>query len=162
LTAEKYSFSGPTSPIPPSPPQDSPPSPLATAEITTHIPQHPAIPANMVQIPHSLLRPFSTNHFFTLDDFADDDTFGRKSQHPRDDPNRPRSSDSSSTAPFDPIGSPHSPMLDLDNRTDAYCAVSRVAQTPKGRVERMMSCAAARGKGQCNCGLGDWFHHAQA
>jgi hypothetical protein len=80
-------------------------------------------------------------HFFTLNDFADDDAFCPKSHI-----ERPRSSDSSSTAP---LSSPASPAQVVD-------------QVPlMGRIERMMSCAASKGTGQCNCGLGDWFHHSQ-
>lgn len=80
-------------------------------------------------------------NFFTLSDLADDEA---KSQTYAE---RPRSSDSSSTAP---LSSPESPK----NMAD---------QIPlKGRIERMMSCAASKGTGQCTCGLGDWFHHSQA
>ena len=82
-------------------------------------------------------------NFFTLSDFADEETFCPQSHA---DAERPRSSDSSSTAP---LSSPESPK----NMTD---------QTPlKGRIERIMSCTASNGTGQCNCGLGDWFHHSQ-
>ena len=104
----------------------------------------------------------TTNQFFTLEDFADDDvvlgsTSLRESKsHQGDDGMRPRSADSSSTAPLTPFGSPHTPkIIDIDQRR-----LIPLDQTPlRGRVEQMMSCAAARCAGQCSCGLGDWFHH---
>ena len=109
----------------------------------------------------SQLAPRPTHNFFSLADFADDDVlFGqlsppspRRNSHAGDD--RPRSADSTSTAPLTPFGSPP-PPASSSRRLPALL----VDNTPlKGRVERMMSCAAARGAGQCNCGLGDWFHH---
>ena len=71
-------------------------------------------------------------HFFRLNDFADD-AFCPKSHA-----ERPRSSDSSSTAP---LSSPDCPVNTVD-------------------VDKMMSCAASKGTGPCNCGLGSWFHHS--
>ena len=112
--------------------------------------------------PRSKLASPTTNQFFTLEDFADDDvvfgstSFRESKSHQGDDGMRPRSADSSSTAPLTPFGSPHTPKLnDIDQRHSIP-----LDQTPlKGQVEQMMSCAAARGAGRCNCGLGDWFHH---
>jgi hypothetical protein len=126
------------------------------------------VQANAVQIPEQFQRVSSaTDSFFTLDDFADD---GFLSPLPlilelgnlkdlADENVRPRSSDSSSTAPLDPSSIPQSPSsLDLKDRCTRL-----PDQTPlTGRIERMMSCAATRGTGQCNCGLGDWFHHIRA
>ena len=113
----------------------------------------------------SLLATQPTSNFFSLADFGDDDVFlgplppispPRRNFHPFD--QRPRSADSISTAPLTPLGSPQPPATTGTSRLPAV----RVDNTPlKGRVERMMSCAAARGAGQCNCGLGDWFHHSR-
>jgi hypothetical protein len=167
LTSDVYSSSGTGIPT------LRPPAPPSTAENLTKISPLPTtIQANTVQIPDSLTRPLKINHFFTLDDFADNDVFfestkpmqSRRDSKQRygDESNRPRSSDSSSTAPIDPIGSPrsHANMVDLQLLHE-YPA-SLVDQEPlKGRIERMMSCAAARGAGQCNCGLGNWFHHSR-
>lgn len=112
-------------------------------------------------------RPFqfatqSTSNFFSLADFADDDVFfgplppfSRRNSHPGDE--RPRSADSTSTAPLTPFGSPPPPT------SSRQPPALLIDNTPlKGRVDRMMSCAAARGSGQCNCGLGDWFHHSRS
>lgn len=154
LIADMFSFSdsGSLALIPPSPDRK-----------TAHSsPQKLAIQANTVQIHPSFPK---ASHFFTLNDFAEDDVFTPSAKNPtqsrhnlsqhRDELNRPRSSDSSSTTPFDPLGSPRSPV---DHLTDPW----PVDQTPlRGRIEKMMSCAAARGAGQCNCGLGDWFHHSR-
>jgi hypothetical protein len=126
------------------------------------------LPKSISPTSSSELPPPTTNQFFTLGDFADDDVVfsslsdistplrGSKS-HQGDDGIRPRTADSSSTAPLTPFGSPHTliKLIDLDQRRPIL-----LDHTPlKGRVEQMMSCATARGVGQCNCGLGDWFHH---
>lgn len=90
---------------------------------------------------HESQNSIAQTTFFTLRDFAEDDTFCPKSHT-----DRPRSSDSSSTAP---LSSPETPKDMAD-------------QTPlRERIERMMSCAASKGIGQCHCGLGDWFRHGQ-
>ena len=109
----------------------------------------------------SQLASLITNQFFTLEDLADDDVvFGSTSPRAKsyevDDCIRPRSADSSSTVPLTPFGSPHTPkILYFDHPRS-----TPLDHTPlKGRVEQMISCAAARGAGQCNCSLGDWFHH---
>ena len=109
----------------------------------------------------SQLASLTTNQYLTLEDFADDDfVFGSTSPRAKsyqiEDCIRPRSADSSSTAPLTPFGSPQTPkILDLDHPRS-----TPMDHIPlKGRVEKMMSCAAASGAGQCNCGLGDWFHH---
>ena len=115
---------------------------------------------NLQETSSSQLALPSTNQFSTLKDFTNDDVvFGSLSPRTRprygDDGNRPRSADSSSTAPLTPFGSPHTPtIIDLDQRRS-----TPLDQIPlKGRVEQMMFCAAAHRTGQCNCGLGDWFH----
>jgi hypothetical protein len=167
LIAEMFSFSdsGSLALVPPSPAITSPGRLSPDQKTAQSSPQKPAIQANTVQIHHSFPK---ASHFFTLNDFADDDVFTPSAKNPtqsrrnssqhRDESNRPRSSDSSSTTPFDLIGSPRSPV---DHLTDTWPIVP-VDQTPlRGRIERMMSCAAARGAGQCNCGLGDWFHHSR-
>jgi hypothetical protein len=112
------------------------------------------IPNNFAQ--SQIISP--TNQFFKLDDFADDDILPISTSHcTSHDYLRPRSSDSTSTAPLTPFGSPQTPSKLLEEKR------SPIDPTPlKGRVERMMSCAAARGSGQCNCGLGDWFHHTRS
>jgi hypothetical protein len=147
------------------------PAPPSAAENITKISPPPTyiVQANTVQIPHSLTRYSKISHFFTLDDFADDVFFestkpmqsrrGSKQYH-EEESNRPRSSDSSSTAPIDPIGSPRTPANMVDLQLLDEHPASLVDQEPlKDRIERMMSCAAARGAGRCNCGLGNWFHH---
>jgi hypothetical protein len=103
----------------------------------------------------SQLASLTTNQF-SKDSTEDDVVFGstspREKSYQLEDYIRPRSADSSSTVPLTPFGSPHtSKILDLDHPRPAP-----LDHTPlKGRVEQMMSCAAARGVGQCNCSLGD-------
>lgn len=118
------------------------------------------------QGPPSQLVSLQTNQSFTLANFAEDDivfspfvssSFGHASDAYEID-NRPRSADSVSTAPLTLFGSPSTKVIDLN-----YSPPDLVDQTPlKSRIERMMSCAVARGSGQCNCGLGDWFHPGHA
>ena len=102
--------------------------------------------------------------FVTLEDFADDMDSALRSIDAAEgpaptEPIRPRSSDSSSTAPLSPCGSPHSART-INTRTPSASAVP--FRPVRSRLEQMMSCAAARGEGQCDCGLGDWFHHGTA
>jgi len=103
---------------------------------------------------HSLINigsPPSPSQFastsFSLGDFADDDTFFPSLFFSQTD-ERPRSSDSTSTAPLAP-NSPRTPNRSVLDHSPL-----------QSRIERMMSCAASRGHGTCNCGLGDWFHHS--
>ena len=98
--------------------------------------------------------------FVTLEDFADDLDSALRSIDAAEGPAptesvRPRSSDSSSTAPLSPCGSPHS-ARSINTRTPLSAVPFKPVESLR---EQMMSCPAARGAGQCDCGLGDWFRH---
>jgi hypothetical protein len=137
-----------------------PPHLPPTSPTTTVMPTNPPATLALVPLPTpvpvaSTATPTST--FVTLDDFTDDvESVLRRLTAAENQPPttevRPRSSDSSSTAPLSPCGSPHSAR-----------AIDRPPQTatlnPGSRREQMLSCAATRGEGPCDCGLGDWFDH---
>jgi hypothetical protein len=134
------------------------PTPTSPATIPTAT--NPPTTLNLIPPPTTVpaaSAETATSTFVTLGDFTDDvesvlrRLAAAENQPPTTEP-RPRSSDSSSTAPLSPCGSPHSARA-IDH------PLQIATFNPGTHREQMLSCAATRGEGPCDCGLGDWFDH---
>ena len=142
-------------------------SSAATTSQQSKLPQHRPLPNSSPARNSPLSTPtrpglaVPKSRFITLEDFADDVDSALTRLATADGPTftervRPRSSDSSSTAPLSPCDSPQL-ARSIDNCAPSASGVP--FRRLESRLEQMISCAAARGEEHCDCGLGDWFHH---